>query len=82
MSDEIYVIINELLMFGINKDKIYDRVNNTFSEDRERLMGYTINDKMIVYPEYLAALNWLLQAELKIYKYKKGVTEGFDNIRL
>ena len=81
-SPEIYVIISELLMFGINKDKIYDRVNNTFSEDRERLMGYTINDKMIVYPEYQAALIWLTQDELKKYKYKKGDTEGFVNIPL
>lgn len=81
-SPEIYVIISRLLMKGINKDRIYDKVFNTFSEDRERLMGYTINQKMKVYPEYKAAMISLTQEELERYNFRKGDSEGFVNIPL
>ena len=81
-SSEIYVVISELLKYGINKDEIYDKVNNTFSECRERLMGYTINEKMRVYPEYCAAMISLTKEELDKYNFKKGDSEGFVNIPL
>ena len=81
-SPELYIIISKLLAFDIDKDHIYDLVNNTFSETRERLMGYTISEKMRVYPAYQAAMIDLSKEELKNYKYKKGDTEGFVNIPL
>ena len=36
---EIYFIISELLSKGIDKDDIYRKVYNTYSESRLRLMG-------------------------------------------
>ncbi|MEG1586001.1 MAG: bifunctional oligoribonuclease/PAP phosphatase NrnA [Bacteroidales bacterium] len=81
-APEVYVIISELLKIGINKDKIYDRVFNTFSESRERLMGYTINKKMKIFKPYKAAMISLTAEELKAYEYKKGDSEGFVNIPL
>ena len=37
---EIYFIISELLTKGIDKDEIYRKVYNTYSEGLLRLMGY------------------------------------------
>ena len=48
---EIYFIISELLSKGIDKDDIYRRVYNTYSESRLRLMGYVLS-QMRVYPEH------------------------------
>jgi Exopolyphosphatase-related proteins len=81
-SPDIYVIISELLKIGVNKDRIYDRVCNTFSESRERLMGYTISQKMKVYPANKAAMISLTAKELETYHFKKGDSEGFVNIPL
>ena len=81
-SPDIYVIISELLKIGVNKDRIYDRVCNTFSESRERLMGYTISQKMKVYPANKAAMISLTAKELEAYHFKKGDSEGFVNIPL
>lgn len=39
---EIYFIISELLSKGIDKDDIYRKVFNTYSEGRLRLMGYVL----------------------------------------
>jgi bifunctional oligoribonuclease and PAP phosphatase NrnA len=79
---EIYTIIAELINIGVDKDDIYRRVYNTFSADRIRLMGYCLNDKMKVYPEYKAALVTLSKEELKKYNYQNGDSEGFVNIPL
>ena len=46
---EIYFIISELLSKGIDKDEIYRKVYNTYSEGRLRLMGYVLYDKMQVF---------------------------------
>ncbi|MEG1615902.1 MAG: bifunctional oligoribonuclease/PAP phosphatase NrnA [Bacteroidales bacterium] len=81
-NPQIYMIIAELLKKGIDKDKIYDRVFNTFTENRERLMGYTINKKMRLFKEYNAAMISLTSEELKSFDYKKGDSEGFVNIPL
>lgn len=79
---EIYYIISELLSKGIDKDEIYRKVFNTYSEGRLRLMGYVLYDKMQVFPEFNAALIWLDRNEQKRFQYVKGDTEGFVNIPL
>ena len=79
---EIYYIISELLSKGIDKDAIYRKVFNTYSEGRLRLMGYVLYDKMQVFPEFNAALIWLDRNEQKRFQYVKGDTEGFVNIPL
>jgi Exopolyphosphatase-related proteins len=79
---EIYYIIGELLKKGINKDQIYSNVYHNYSEDRYRLLGYTLSEKMKIYPEYNSALIWLTNEEQKRYSMKKGDTEGFANLPL
>jgi len=79
---EIYYIISELLDKGIDKDEIYRKVFNTYSEGRLRLMGYVLYDKMQVFPEFNAALISLDRTEQKRFQYVKGDTEGFVNIPL
>ena len=79
---EIYFIISELLSKGIDKDEIYRKVFNTYSEDRLRLMGYILYDKMQVFPRFHAALIWLTKDEQSKFHYVKGDTEGFVNIPL
>ena len=81
-SREIYFIISELLSQGIDKDEIYRKVFNTYSEDRLRLMGYILYDKMQVFPRFHAALIWLTKDEQSKFHYVKGDTEGFVNIPL
>ncbi len=79
---EIYFIIGELLSKGIDKDEIYRRVFNTHTEDRFRLMGYVLYDKMQVFPQFRASLITLSRAEQKRFHHMKGDTEGFVNMPL
>lgn len=80
-SREIYFIISELLSKGIDKDEIYRKVFNTYSESRLRLMGHVLAN-MKVYAEHHAALISLTAAEQNQFNYLKGDSEGFVNIPL
>lgn len=79
---EIYITIAELIKKGINKDTIYARIHNTNSEEKLRLNGFAISQKMEVFPEYDAAIISLSQKELNHYHYQKGDTEGLVNVPL
>lgn len=81
-NSEIYFIISELLSKGIDKDAIYRRVYNTYSEGRMRLMGFVLYEKLHVFPGFNAALITLTYAEQQRFNYIKGDSEGFVNIPL
>ena len=81
-NPEIYYIISELMSKGIDKDAIYRRVYNTYSEGRLRLQGYVLYCKMKLFHEYNAALISLDREEQKRFHYNKGDTEGLVNIPL
>lgn len=79
---EVYFIIAELLKIGVDKDDIYRKVFNTYSEHRLKLMGYCLYEKMKVYPEYQAALITLTAEEMQRFNFANGDSEGFVNIPL
>lgn len=79
---QIYSIISELLSKGIDKDEIYRKVFHTYSENRLRLMGYVLYEKMRVYPQFHSALICLSQEEQNKFCTVKGDTEGFVNLPL
>ena len=80
-NQEIYFIISELLSKGIDKDDIYRKVYNTYSESRLRLMGYVLSN-MKVYKNHNAALISLRKDEQSQFDYIIGDSEGFVNIPL
>lgn len=79
---QIYYIIKELLKKGVDKDLIYNKVYNNYSESRIRLQGYVLYQKMKIFEEYCTALITLSDKELQQFSLKKGDTEGFVNIPL
>ncbi len=79
---EIYFIISELLKKGIDKDAIYAKVYNNYTESRIRLQGYLFCEKLKIYEEYNTAMISLSHEEQNRFRYKKGDTEGFVNIPL
>jgi phosphoesterase RecJ-like protein len=77
---EIFHIAGELLTYDLEKDAIFSRVYDSFSEDRMRLLGYCIHKKMVVLPGYHTAYISISDEELKRFNHRKGDTEGFVNI--
>ena len=81
-TQELYLIVSMLMQKEINKDRIYNKVFNNYSEGRLRLMGYVLYKKMRVFPEEHAALITLSREEMKRFDFNKGDTEGLVNIPL
>lgn len=71
-----------LLDYGIEKDSIYALVYDNYSSHRMRLLGYSLNEKMEVLPEYCTGFIWLSKDDLKRYNFEPGDSEGFVNYPL
>ena len=79
---EIYYIIGQLLQKGIDKDKIYRNVNNNYSENRLRFVGYVLNSKLKFYVNQKASIFTITREEMKEYHYIRGDAEGLVNMPL
>ncbi len=66
----------------VNYKKIHQNIYDCSTEDRLRLLGYLINDKMIVLNEYNTAIIPVSKSELESFNYQNGDTEGVVNYPL
>lgn len=78
-NPDLYLIIASLLEKGIDKDDLYTKACNTFSESCLRLNGFALCEKMQVFAEHKAALIVLTREDLERFGYIKGDTEGLVN---
>ena len=81
-SPAIFYIISELLTKGIDKDRIYRNVYNNYSENRLRLMGYVMFEKLVVDAQRHASYYALTRQDLKRFHFIKGDAEGLVNMPL
>jgi len=79
---DIFLIIAQLLRRGIDKDRIVRNINNYFTADRFRLMGYVLYEKLQVFPDLHASIFSLTREELGRFNYLKGDMEGIVNMPL
>jgi phosphoesterase RecJ-like protein len=77
-----FEIVSHLLSYAIKKDAIYHQVYDNFSLQRMRLLGYSLNEKMQVFPEFHTALISISLDEQKRYDFVTGDSEGFVNYPL
>ena len=79
---EIYSIISKLLEKGIDKDKIYRNVFNTYSASRLRLQGYILYEKLKFYADTKASIFTLTRDEMQKFHFIRGDAEGLVNMPL
>lgn len=79
-NPDIFYIISELLTKRIDKDRIYRNVYHNYSEDRIRLMGYVMYEKLVYLADYHAAFYTLTKEEQQRFHFIKGDAEGMVNI--
>ncbi|HIE16267.1 MAG TPA: bifunctional oligoribonuclease/PAP phosphatase NrnA [Bacteroidales bacterium] len=79
---ETFETVAKLLHTGIDKNKIYNNLYNNFSENRMRLLGYALYEKMIVLSQYHTAFFSLSEKELQKFNFQLGDEEGMVNYLL
>ena len=82
MKSDTHRIIADLMDAGAENYKIHENVYDTYLENRLRLLGYALKDKLQVLQEYNTAFIALSQAELELFNFKTGDTEGIVNYAL
>ena len=81
-SPDLFFIISQLLTKRIDKDRIYRNVYHNFSEDRLRLMGYVMLQKLVVDSERHASYYTLSRQDQRRFHFIKGDAEGLVNMPL
>jgi len=75
-------VAGRLIGYGIDVEQIHAAVYHNFSADRLRLLGYCLEKKMEVIPEYKSAIITISKRELKKFNFVPGDIEGFVNYPL
>ena len=79
-NPNLFRVVGKIMEFGIEKNKIYNRLFNAWSEDRIRFMGFVTCSRMVVMPEYKTAYIYITAEDRKRFREKFGDTENFVNI--
>ena len=75
-------IVADLIEAGAENSEIHNRIYDGNTEDKLKLLGYCLAEKLTVFKEYGTAFFSLSADELKRFNYKKGDTEGVVNYAL
>lgn len=81
-TSKTHRIIAELIDAGAENAAIHNRIYDDNTEDKLRLLGFCLAEKLTVLKEYGTAFFSLRDDELKHFNYKKGDTEGVVNYAL
>ncbi len=77
-----HAVLAKLLAAGVTHHLIHEQLNDTNTENRLRLQGYAMSEKMeILYDQHVAIIA-LSKEELAKYHYQKGDTDGLANMLL
>ena len=79
---ETLSICSKLIGKSMPFNEVHRLVYDTFSENRLRLLGFSISNKMEVLDEYATAIISLNKEELASFDYQVGDTEGVVNFPL
>ncbi|HRI27220.1 MAG TPA: bifunctional oligoribonuclease/PAP phosphatase NrnA, partial [Chitinophagales bacterium] len=82
INPDALMIAAFLMERGASAEKINDALFDNFSEQRLRLLGYCLTEKLQVFGQYCTAIIALSSTELAQFNYKPGDLEGIVNYPL
>lgn len=81
-NPDTFNIVAKLIQYGIDAERLHRLVYDTYTEDRLRLLGHAISNRMLVLDTFQTAIISLNINDLKLFNYKIGDTEGLVNYPL
>ncbi len=82
LSPNVFHITSKLLAVGGDIEQINRNIFDSFSEDRLRLLGFSLTERMQVFPDLKAAYIALSIEDYKKFNFKIGDNEGLVNFPL
>lgn len=77
-----FFIVAKLMETGLQIADLQNKIYNNLSEKQLKLIGYGIDRKMEIIPEYKTAIMTLSKQDYKDYGIQRGDTEGLVNYML
>lgn len=77
-----YEVVADLVRKGVDTEQVHRLVYDTWSENRMKLLGYCLSEKLTVLKEYATAFIWLTAGDMHKYNVQSGDTEGIVNYAL
>jgi phosphoesterase RecJ-like protein len=81
-NEKTFRIAASLIKAGAQNAEIYNNVYDDYTENRLKLLGYCLHEKLFFVNGYKVAYMSLSNDELKKFDYKAGDTEGIVNYPL
>lgn len=81
-SPTVYETAAGLIALGADAATINDQVFSSFSMDRLKFLGFSLNDRLEYVPEHKTAIMALSSSDFKKFNFKTGDTEGLVNMPL
>lgn len=81
-SAKTHNVVAALRATGMDHVAVHEKISDSFTLDRTRLIGYAISQKLEILSPYKVALIYLDKNELETYNVKTGDTEGLVNYGL
>lgn len=78
-NPKLFRIVADLYERGVNNADMQDKVFNSYTEKRLRLLGFCLYERMEVFPEYHAGIIALSQEDHVKLQIKRGDMEGVIN---
>lgn len=81
-SAQTHSIAAHLIQLGVESSEIHRKVFDNYSDSRLKLLGYALNEKLLLLKSYSTAIIHLSEKELSRFHFQKGDTEGMVNFPL
>jgi phosphoesterase RecJ-like protein len=81
-NPDTFFIVSQLLTKHIDKDKIYRNVYHCYSEQRLRLMGHVLCNRLVVDSKRHASWFTITRDDMRTFHFVKGDAEGLVNMPL
>lgn len=81
-TSKTHLVVADLIAKGARNTYIHQKLFDTNSYERMRLLGFCLSEKLTLLGEYHTAFIALTAQELESFHYKKGDTEGIVNYAL
>ncbi|MCK9162802.1 MAG: bifunctional oligoribonuclease/PAP phosphatase NrnA [Bacteroidales bacterium] len=75
----IYEVVGDLVDNGAEPEFVHQIVYNTYSEQRLRLLGFCLCERLRVFPKHGVAFIYLSKSDLRRFNYQIGDCEGIVN---
>jgi len=81
-SAKTHETVAELMKAGVQPSEIHQRIYDSYSVDRLKLIGFALNERLNIYKKYNTGIIYLSEKDLNQFHFQKGDTEGLVNYPL